>query len=218
MISALVCLVVLPVQLSVGQAWSYQLIWHFVGKDIDITEEEAFDVSVTKVLKESVTAKISQKLTASLYDGQRFPTDPKAVPAVHEWAFSPTGSVAFMPNARFGLESRFFRLLKGVLPAPKGDPLRDQQWTLEYPDDGLGIEMGRLRGRILKGEDKWTDFSVSYRENGGTSGFGKFSRAKEMLFPQNLEFHFSNTKMQGGTDVVDCDLTMKLREPKKASG
>jgi hypothetical protein len=157
---------------------------------------------------------ITQLLTATLFDGQRFPTDPKTVPAYQDWALSQNGSVAFMPNARFGLETRLYRILKGIMPAAKGDPERDKAWTIEYPDDGLGMPQSRLKALFTKADKDWTEFSLVYREKQGTNGTGRFIRTEKFPFPTLLEVKFTNTLMQGGTDLVDCDFTMKLKTDK----
>ena len=214
MIASLACLLALADKRVVGEKWQYLLTWHYFGKDINTTDEESFDVEVTKVFPESVTLKVSQKLTATILDEQRIPTDPKAVPATHEWALSPSGSVAFMPNARFGLESRFYRILKGVMPEPKGDTVRDQEWTIEYADDGLGMPLARLRSQFSKALKDGKEYLVGYREQNGTNGIGRFVRAEKTPFPSYLEMKFTNTKMQGGTDTVDCDFTMRLKAQK----
>ena len=214
MIAAIACWMALTDPYKVGQKWQYVLTWHYTNKEINSTDEESFDVEVTKVFPESVTLKISQKLTATLFDGNRIPTDPKAVPAVSQWALSPTGSVAFMPNGRFGLENRFYRILKGILPAPKGDPDRDKTWVIEYPDDGQGMPQSRLRGLLTKSGDLWKEFTLAYREKDGTNGIGKFVRLDKQVFPSRLEVKFTNTKMPGGTDVVDCDFKMAPKAEK----
>lgn len=214
MIAAIACLFALSDQLAIGQKWSYVLTWHFYSNDIDMTDEESFDVEVSKVLPDSTTLKISQKLTASIVDKQRIPTDPKALPATKEWALSPTGSVAFMPNGRYGLESKFYRILKGILPAPKGDLVRDSDWVVNYEDDGFGVPKANLSTRLDKKLKDTDEFVTFYREKLGTNGIGRFIRSKKMPFPSYLEMKFLNTKMSGGTDVVSCDLTMKLKVDK----
>ncbi len=214
MIASLACFLALADKPTVGQKWLYTLTWHFYSQDIDMTDEESFDIEVSKVLQESSTLKISQKLTASIVDNQRFPTDPKAAPASKEWALSPTGSIAFMPNARFPLESRVYRILKCILPAPKGDPPRNENWKMDFEDDGLGMTQSRLQAWYVKTMKDSKEFAVSYLEKNGTNGAGRFIRTEKIPFPSLLEIKFTNTKMSGGTDIVDCDLVMKLKEGK----
>lgn len=214
MIASLACFLALADKPTVGQKWLYTLTWHFYSQDIDMTDEESFDIEVSKVLQESSTLKISQKLTASIVDNQRFPTDPKAAPASKEWALSPTGSIAFMPNARFPLESRVYRILKCILPAPKGDPPRNENWKMNFEDDGLGMTQSRLQAWYVKTMKDSKEFAVSYLEKNGTNGAGRFIRTDKIPFPSLLEIKFTNTKMSGGTDIVDCDLVMKLKEGK----
>ena len=214
MIASLACFLALADKPTVGQKWLYTLTWHFYSQDIDMTDEESFDIEVSKVLQESSTLKISQKLIASIVDNQRFPTDPKAAPASKEWALSPTGSIAFMPNARFPLESRVYRILKCTLPAPKGDPPRNENWKMNFEDDGLGMTQSRLQAWYVKTMKDSKEFAVSYLEKNGTNGAGRFIRTDKIPFPSLLEIKFTNTKMSGGTDIVDCDLVMKLKEGK----
>ncbi len=197
-------------QMTVGQKWPYVLTFHYTAKDIDITEEESFNVEVTAVRNESATIQVSQLLTASIVDGQRFPTDTKAVPARHEWALFPNGAVAFMPEGRFGLENRLFRVLKAILPEPKGDPSREKSWTVDYPDDGKGMPIGALSARFVKSIKDDREYQFSYREMKGTDAFGRFVRKAKSPFPSLIEAKFTRTQMQGGTDIVDCDFTMKL--------
>ena len=214
MIAVFACFLAIADKQTVGQKWHYMLTWRFTGNGINMTDEESFDVEVTKVYPQSRTLRVSQLLTASIVDGQRIPTNPKIVPATHDWALSPTGSVAFMPNARFGLESRVYRILKGIMPEPKGDPSREREWTIEYPDDGLGMPQSRLKGFFAKADNDSSEFSLIYRERQGTNGAGRFVRTKKIPFPSLLEVKFTNTKMQGGTDVVDCNFEMKLKTEK----
>jgi hypothetical protein len=214
MIATLACALILSDKLVVGQKWHYLVTWHFTAKDIDLTDEESFDVEVTKVLVDSITLKVSQKLTASIVDNTKIPTDPKAVPAVHEWALTSNGSVAFQPLARFPLEQRVYRILKGILPAPKGDEPRDEAWKLEYPDDGLGMPQSRLKAWFVKPEKDTKEFGLTYQEKAGTNGTGRFIRTEKFPLPTLLEVKFLNTRMQGGTDTVDCDLKMTLKPEK----
>jgi hypothetical protein len=214
MIATLACTLAFADKLIVGQKWHYLVTWHFTAKDIDLTDEESFDVEVSKVLADSTTLKVSQKLTASIVDNNRIPTDPKAVPAVHEWALTPNGSVAFQPLARFPLEQRVYRILKGVLPAPKGDEPRDETWKLEYPDDGLGMPQSRLKAWLVKPGRATKEFGLIYQEKVGTNGTGRFIRTEKFPLPTLLEVKFLNTRMQGGTDIVDCDFTMTLKADK----
>ena len=199
---------------AVGAQWHYILTWHYTGKDIDTTDEESFDVEVVNQYGLSMTLKVSQKLTATLFDDQRIPTDSKAAPSINRWALSPTGSVAFMPNARFALESRVYRILKGVMPEPKGDPLRLKEWTIEYADDGLGMPQSRLMVRSTGPNKEGAGFAIIYREKSGTNGSGQCTRTEKVPFPTTLTMKFSNTKMPGGTDIVDCDFSMKLKVEK----
>jgi hypothetical protein len=182
-----------------------------VGDGIDLTNEENFDVDVTKVLPESVTLKITQRLAATILDGQRIPTDPKAVPAAHDWAISLTGSMAFMTEGRYGLESRLYRLLKGILPEPKGDSPRANNWKVEFADDGLGMPAASLIAAPVKPTKDGRLFSVMYREMNGTNGVGTFERTDKSPFPSHIDIHFTNTKMSGGTDIVNCDFSMNLK-------
>ena len=214
MIASVACLLAIVDQQTVGQKWHYDLTWHFTNKEIDLTDEESFDVEVTAVKIDSVTLRVSQKLVASIVDSQRILTDPKAVPSVHEWALASNGSVAFMPNSRFSLESRLFRILKGIMPEPKGDLSRIGDWTVELPDDGLGMPMARLNVSGTKTTKESSEFALRYREKNGTNGAGTFVRRTKTPLPANLVIHFTNTKMSGGSDIVDCDLTMKLKPEK----
>ena len=214
MIATIACLSAIAGQHMVGQKWHYVLTWHFTNKEINTTDEESFDVKVTKVFPESTTVTVSQLLIATLFDGQRIPTDPKTLPASHDWALSSNGSVAYMPNARFGLETRVYRILKGIMPAAKGDPDRDKAWTIEYPDDGLGMPQSRLKGLFTKADKDSKEFSLIYRERQGTQGVGRFIRTNNIPCPTLLEVKFMNTKMQGGNDLVDCDFVMKLKTEK----
>ena len=215
MIATLACIVVMGAdKLVVGQKWSYTLTWHFKNKEIDTTDEESFIIEVTKVLPESSTIQVSQKLLATLIDGNRIPTDIKAAPAKSEWALFPNGAIAFMPDGRFGLESRFYRILKGILPEPVGDPSRDREWSLDMPDDGQGLPKAALAANLSKRTKEGRDYFLSYREANGTNGLGRFVRPEKGPFPSILEIHFTNTKMPGGTDVVNCDFTMKLNPAK----
>jgi hypothetical protein len=215
MIATLACFIALADnKQTLGQKWHYTLTWHFYSQDIDMTDEESFDIEVSKVLPDSTSLKISQKLTASIVDNQRFPTDPKAAPTSKEWALSPTGSVAYMPNARFPLESRVFRILRSILPAPKGDLPRNENWKLDFEDDGLGMTQSKLQAWYVKTMKDSKEFAVSYLEKNGTNGAGRFVRTEKIPFPSLLEIKFTNTKMSGGTDIVDCDLVMKLKEDK----
>ena len=214
MIASLACFLALADKPTVGQKWHYTLTWHFYSQDIDMTDEESFDIEVSKVLPDSCTLKISQKLTASIVDNQRFPTDPKAAPASKEWVLSPTGSIAFMPNARFPLESRIYRILKSILPAPKGDPPRNENWKLDFEDDGLGMSQSKLQSWYVKTMKDSKEFAISYLEKNGTNGAGRFVRTEKCAFPTLLEVKFTNTKMSGGTDIVSCDLVMKLKDGK----
>ena len=211
MIATVACTLALADNLAVGQKWHYVQTWHFVGQGIDMTDEENFDVEVSKVLTGSVTLKVTQRLTATILDGQRIPTDSKAVPAVHQWALSPTGSIAFMPDGRYGLESRVYRVLKGILPEPKGDPSRATNWSLMFPDDGLGMPLAKLEGALLKPTKEGSQFTLSYREKIGTNGVGTFERTEKSPFPTHIDIHFTNTKMSGGTDIVNCDFAMNLK-------
>jgi hypothetical protein len=214
MIATFACFLALADKPTVGQKWHYTLNWHFFAKDIDLTDQESFDVEVVKVSDASTVIKVSQKLVATVVDDMRIATDPKALPSSSQWALSPSGSIAFMPNARFALESRFYRILKGILPEPKGDPLRTEKWTIEYEDDGLGMPQSRLMAKFQGQTKDVSRFSLDYRERGGTNGIGKFIRSEKLPFPSLLEVRFTNTKMSGGTDVVNCDLTLKLKEDK----
>lgn len=216
MIATLACCLAFGDKLTVGQKWHYVVTWHFYSKenDIDLTDEELFDVEVSKVLPDSATIKVSQKLTASIVDNMRIPTDSKAVPAVRDWALATNGSVAFQPLARFPLEQRVYRILKGILPAPKGDPERIEDWKINFEDDGLGMPQSSLRAWFVKTVKDTNEFGVGYVEKGGTKGVGTFVRSAKAPFPTVLEIKFSNTKMSGGTDVVDCDLKMTLKADK----
>ena len=216
MIVPMVCFLAFADQQAVGQKWQYDVMWHFSNKELNLTDEESLEVEVTKVRSDSTTIKVSQKLVASIFDGQRVPTDPKAVPSAHEWALSPTGSVAFMPVARFGLESRVYRILKGILPEPKGDPSRSTAWEIMFAEDGQGMPEGKLKAAFVDSTKEGMNFKVRYREDGGTTGLGKFTRKEKMPFPSQLEMHFTNTRMSGGTDVVDCDFSMTLKPKKPA--
>lgn len=215
MITSLICgLVIGEDKLTVGQKWEYVLTWHFKNKEIDSTDEESFNVEVTKTSKDSTTIQVSQKLEATLFDGNRVPTDPKAAPAKNDWALFGNRAIAFMPNARFPLESRFYRILKNVMPEPKGDPSRDREWTIDFPDDGVSMPASALMARYNKRTKEGSIFFFSYRENGGVSATGQFIRNEKTLFPSLLEAHFTNTRMPGGTETVDCDFTMKLNPEK----
>ncbi len=214
MIATVALLLALADRPALGQKWSYLLTWHFVGDGIDTTDEESFDVEITKVFPDSVTLKVSQKLTATIIEDQRIPTDPKAVPTTKDWALSSTGSVAFMPNARFGLESRLFRILKGILPAPKGEAIRDKDWEVQYEDDGVGMPKATFGTRLDKKVKEGEEFVAVYREKLGTNGIGRFVRSEKMPFPSLLEMKFLNTKMSGGSDFVNCDFVMKLKPEK----
>lgn len=211
MIASLACFMALADKQTVGQKWSYILTWHYVGDGIDSTDEEQLNVEVAKVFGQSITLKVSQKLSATILGDERIPTDPKAAPDVKEWALSTNGSVAFMPNARFGLESRFYRILKGIMPEPQGDPSRDKEWTIDYADNGQGIPKSRLGARLVKTAKDGNEYWLNYREKSGSNGTGRFIRTEKTPFPTLLEVHFTNTKMPGGTDPVDCDLAMKLK-------
>lgn len=211
MIASLVCLISLIDQPTLGQKWHYDLTWHFHNKEINLTDEESFDVEVAKVKADSVTLKVSQKLVSSIVEDQRILTDPKAVPTTHEWALSSSGSVAFMPNARFSLESRLFRILKGAMPEPTGDPARTADWTVEFADDGLGMPLARLNVSATKVSKETSEFGLRYREKNGTYGTGSFVRRVKTPFPSYVEVHFTNTTMSGGTDIVNCDFVMKLK-------
>lgn len=212
MIATLVCLgAILGDKLAVGQKWGYTLTWHFKNKEIDSIDEESMIVEVTKVLPESATIQISQKLLATIIDGNRIPTDPKAAPAKVEWSLFPNGALAFMTDGRFALESRVYRILKAILPEPKGDLSRDTTWTIDFPEDGSGLPKAALAARETKRVKEGRDYFLSYREVNGTNGLGRFVRDEKKPFPVILEVHFSNTKIPGGTDVVDCDFTMRLK-------
>ncbi len=216
MIASLVCALVMGEdKLVIGQKWEYTLSWHFKSKEIDSTDEESFIVEVTKVSKDSSTIQISQKLLATLFDGNRIPTDPKAAPAKNDWALFENRAIAFMTNARFPLESRFYRILKSIMPEPKGDPSRDREWTIDFPDDGNGMPASALSARHNKRTKEGNIFFFSYHENGGVNAMGQFIRNEKTLFPSLLEAHFTNTRMPGGTETVDCDFTMKLNPEKK---
>jgi hypothetical protein len=215
MIPSLACLLMFGDKPKVGQQWHYTLTWHFYDKELNLTDEESFDVEVTRALPASTTLKVSQKLLATLMDDLCVPTDPKAAPTAKEWALSSSGSIAFMPDARFPLETRVFRILKGILPEPKGDLPRTQKWTIEYEDDGLGIPQSRLNGQFVEKTVEGNQFLLNYREKGGTNGAGRFTRSEKSFFPTFLEIKFTNTKMSGGTDIVNCDLTLKLKDTKQ---
>ena len=214
MIASLVCLTLIGDKLVVGQKWDYILTWHYKNKEIDSTDEESFKVEVTAAKPESYTIAVTQLLLSTLLDGHRFPTDPKTVPAKNDWALFPNGAVAFMPEARFPLETRFYRILKGILPEPKGDPSRDKQWNIDYPDDGRGMPTSALAAKEAKRIKDGRVYYLGYREVGGTNGLGQFVRPEKGPFPSLLQINFTNTKMPGGTDTVDCDFIMKLKSDK----
>ncbi|MBS1703892.1 MAG: hypothetical protein JST12_19670 [Armatimonadetes bacterium] len=217
MIVPLVCLAAFSEpKLKVGQKWDYVLTWHYKSADLDSTDEESFLVEVTRVEDESYQIQVTQKLLATLFDDQRIPTDPSAVPAKHNWTLFPNGAIAFMPEARFPLEYRFYRVLKGVLPEPKGEVSRDREWTVNFADDGRGTPAAALAASPEKHTKEGDWFYASYREANGTNGLGHFLRTeKSWPFPSFLEVNFTHTMMPGGTETVDCDFTMKLKPEKE---
>ena len=226
MITSLLCLSLIASQpaaqgakLVEGRKWGYDLTWHYKNKEIDTMDQESFSILVTKVRPDSCTIEVTQKLDSTVVDGNVIPTDPNAAPAKNEWSLFSNGAMAFMKEGRFALESRFYRILKSILPEPKGDPSRDREWTIDFPDDGNGMPAAALVARFSKKTKEGDEYFISYREgttSDGTNGIGHFIRTeKSSPFPALLEVHFTNTRMPGGTDIVDCDFFMRPKAEKK---
>lgn len=214
MIATVACALAMSADFSVGQKWDYVLTYHFTGENIDTTDEESLLAEIIAVRDDSVTLRIQQRLTASIFGEQRIPTDPKTVPASHDWALFKNGSVAFIPDGRFALESRVFRVIKGILPAPKGDAIRDREWSINMPEDGQGLPAATLKAKYLKLVEKDTQFSILYREPSAAYGVGLFQRYDKSPLPKSLDITFRGVQMPGGTDIVNCDFKMRLASKK----
>jgi hypothetical protein len=204
--------------LKVGQAWDYTLSWRYVGDGMDTTDEESFKVEVAKVLKTSYAVQISQRLEATLVEGERIPVSAKNEPIKKDWALFSNGALAFYPDGRFPLETRFYRVLQAILPAPAGSSLRESSWSQVFEDDGFGMPRAAVYGNFSKRTKDGDEFKFSYREgkqNEATNATGLFVRSNKAPFPVSLRMQFVNVTMPGGNTKMDAWITLILKKPEK---
>jgi hypothetical protein len=203
----LAALVLFPT-LKEGQFWDYTLTSRFTNTDTDLTNEESFRIRVDKVEPKAIQLTFVQKLSATIVDGQRIPTDLKAAPSERKWTLLPTGSVAYSPAERGQVEGVFQRVLRSIRDRDfdRGD------WVSEYMDETESMTSGAV-AVVRSYQNRIRIDQISYRESGRQRISGTAIWNSKLPFPELLKLRFPRTRMPGGTEDVACDLELKFVPP-----
>lgn len=206
----LLAAVLLFPSLKAGEFWDYRMTSRFTNADTDLTNEESLRIRVDKVEPKAIQLVFVQKLTATLVDGQRIPTDPKAAPSERKWTLLPSGEVSFSPPERGQVEGVFQRILRGL----RSRDIDRGDWVSEFMDETAVMGSGVV-AVVRSYQDKVRIDEISYRAKDipRVTGFALWNA--KLPFPELMRITFLKTRMPGGTEPVTCDLELKYLPPKE---
>lgn len=200
----LAALVLFPT-LKEGQFWNYTLTSRYTNADTDLTNEESLRIRVDKVEAKAIQLTFVQKLTATIIDGQRISTDTKAAPSERKWTLLPSGSVAYSPAERGPVEGVFQRVLRAVRDrdTDRGD------WVSEYMDETESITAGAV-AVVRSLTNRVRVDQITYRAKNQPKIVGTAIWNSKLPFPELLRLRIPQTRMQGGTEDMACNLELKF--------
>jgi hypothetical protein len=202
--------------LTAGTTWDYDVKWRYVGDGIDTTDQELMTISVKSIGKDNTQLAISQKLTNTIQDGGNVPAPSGITPLVRPWTLFENRSVAFMPEGRFPMESRLFRIFKAILPQPVGTKRESSDRTLvDFEATDVGLPAAAVMIFWSKPTKEGLPFLLSYREKSGVNVKGDGLLTPDTIFPSRCSFTFGTTQMPGGSDPVTGSFSMNLIPPVK---
>ncbi len=194
--------------LKAGDFWDYRMTSRFTNADTDLTNEESLRIRVEKVEQKAIQLVFVQKLTATIVDGQRIPTDPKAAPSERKWTLFPLGSVAYSPPERGQVEGVFQRVLRALRErdVARGD------WVSEFVDETDYLSPGAV-AVVRSFQNKVRVDQFTYRVKNQPRVVGTAIWSPKLPFPELLKLRIPKTRMPGGTEDVACELDLKFVPP-----